>query len=136
MGWKDRDWYLGDHAGPLFDRNGNIDPTVWVDGRIVGGWGQTPSGEIVVCLLEDIGSDYQSLVDLQASVSRDASATRSFDPASRLRCRSSFPHRTDRFITATRNSESSINGRRSHVASSSSISSAEAAASSRNSENS
>ena len=29
MGWRDRDWYLGDHAGPLFDRNGNAGPTVW-----------------------------------------------------------------------------------------------------------
>ena len=23
MGWKERDWYLGDHAAALFDRNGN-----------------------------------------------------------------------------------------------------------------
>ena len=40
MGWKERDWYLGPHATRLFDRNGNAGPTVWSDGRVVGGWGQ------------------------------------------------------------------------------------------------
>lgn len=63
MGWKERHWYLGDHAGPLFDRNGNIGPTIWVDGRVVGGWGQTPSGEIRLGLLEDIGSDYGDMLE-------------------------------------------------------------------------
>ena len=40
MGWQQRAWYLGDHGPALFDRNGNAGPTVWVDGRIVGGWSQ------------------------------------------------------------------------------------------------
>ena len=40
MGWKERDWYLGDHGPALFDRSGNAGPTVWVNGRIVGGWAQ------------------------------------------------------------------------------------------------
>ena len=34
MGWKERDWYLGDHAPALFDRNGNAGPTIWADGRV------------------------------------------------------------------------------------------------------
>ena len=38
MGWKERDWYLGEHAATLFDRNGNAGPTVWWNGRVVGGW--------------------------------------------------------------------------------------------------
>ena len=39
MGWKERDWYLGAHAGRLlFDGNGNAGPTIWWDGRVVGGW--------------------------------------------------------------------------------------------------
>lgn len=63
MGWKERDWYLGGHEGLLFDRNGNIGPTVWVDGRIVGGWGQRPDGEIVVQLLDDVGADQRGLID-------------------------------------------------------------------------
>ena len=42
MGWKERSWYLGDHQERLFDRNGNAGPTVWADGRVVGGWAQRP----------------------------------------------------------------------------------------------
>ena len=54
MGWKDRYWYLGDHRDPLFDRNGNIGPTVWVDGRIVGGWGQDSEGGVRYELFEQV----------------------------------------------------------------------------------
>ena len=56
MGWKERAWYLGDHQAQLFDRNGNAGPTVWVDGRIVGGWGQRRDGKVVVELLEPVAS--------------------------------------------------------------------------------
>ncbi|MCC6830550.1 MAG: AlkZ family DNA glycosylase [Thermoleophilia bacterium] len=54
MGWRERGWTLGDHgafAGPLFDRNGNAGPTVWVDGEVVGGWGQRRDGTVVTRLL-------------------------------------------------------------------------------------
>lgn len=57
MGWKERDWYLGDHAPALFDRNGNAGPTLWVDGKVVGGWAQRKDGEIVHELLDDVGAD-------------------------------------------------------------------------------
>lgn len=57
MGWRDRDWYLGDHAGPLYDRNGNAGPTVWWDGRVVGGWAQTSTGRVSYRLLEDVGGE-------------------------------------------------------------------------------
>lgn len=67
MGWKQRDWYLGPHREPLFDRSGNIGPTVWVDGRIVGGWGQRPDGEIAVRLLEDVGADHEALIEAKAA---------------------------------------------------------------------
>jgi hypothetical protein len=40
MGYVQRDWFLGPHGPALFDRSGNIGPTVWSDGRIVGGWAQ------------------------------------------------------------------------------------------------
>ncbi len=57
MGWSQRDWYLGPHAtAVLFDRSGNIGPTVWVDGRVVGGWAQRADGEVVYRLLEDVGA--------------------------------------------------------------------------------
>jgi hypothetical protein len=57
MGWKERAWYLGDLAkfgGPVFDVNGNAGPTIWVDGRVVGGWAQRKSGEIAYRLLADV----------------------------------------------------------------------------------
>ncbi len=57
MGWQARDWFLGEHRAALFDRTGNIGPTVWWEGRVVGGWAQRASGEIVLRLLEDIGAD-------------------------------------------------------------------------------
>ena len=41
----------------IFDTNGNGGPTVWVDGRIVGGWAQRKTGEVVFRLLEDIGAE-------------------------------------------------------------------------------
>ena len=47
MGWKQRSWYLGDHGAfgaSVFDRNGNAGPTIWVDGRVVGGWAQRKVG--------------------------------------------------------------------------------------------
>jgi hypothetical protein len=57
MGWTQRDWYLGPHRATLFDRNGNAGPTIWVDGRVVGGWGQRPDGEVVTHLLQDVGAE-------------------------------------------------------------------------------
>src|SRR5258708_27177251 len=55
MVWAGRDWYLGPHRAAMFDRSGNAGPTLWWDGRIVGGRAQRPNGEIVLRLLEAIG---------------------------------------------------------------------------------
>ena len=58
MGWKERDWYLPSALVPaLFDRNGNAGPTIWVDGEIVGGWIQLPTGEIAHRVLADVGRE-------------------------------------------------------------------------------
>ncbi|HYN94582.1 MAG TPA: winged helix DNA-binding domain-containing protein [Pilimelia sp.] len=62
MGWSQRAWYLGEHAAALFDRSGNVGPTVWWAGRIVGGWAQRPDGEVAVRLLEDVGADARGAV--------------------------------------------------------------------------
>ena len=67
MGWSDRSWFLGEHKAPLFDRNGNIGPTVWCDGRIVGGWAQRADGEVVARLLEDIGGQATAAVEAEAA---------------------------------------------------------------------
>jgi hypothetical protein len=66
MGWSQRAWYLGPHAGALFDRSGNVGPTVWSDGRIVGGWAQRADGEVVVRLLEDVGADTAAEIERSA----------------------------------------------------------------------
>lgn len=57
MGWKRRDWYMGAHGARLFDTTGNVGPTVWCDGRVVGGWAQRDGGEVLVKLLEDVGGE-------------------------------------------------------------------------------
>jgi hypothetical protein len=67
MGFKRRDFYLGAHAERLFDVNGNVAPTVWADGRIVGGWARRPAGEIVFALLEDIGAEAEAAVTAEAA---------------------------------------------------------------------
>jgi hypothetical protein len=65
MGWKERDWYLGPHAAQLFDSNGNAGPTVWWDGRVVGGWAQRRDGELVLGLLEDVGREARAAIDAE-----------------------------------------------------------------------
>jgi hypothetical protein len=71
MGWKERAWYLGGHAKRLYDSSGNAGPTVWVDGRVVGGWGQRPGGEVVYLLLEDLGAEAAERVAKQAAALTD-----------------------------------------------------------------
>jgi hypothetical protein len=66
MGWSGRGWYLGEHGPTLFDRNGNAGPTVWWDGRIVGGWAHRKDGEVAVRLLEDVGADGVAAVEAAA----------------------------------------------------------------------
>lgn len=67
MGWSDRGWFLGDHGRALFDRAGNAGPTVWLNGRIVGGWAQRRDGDITIRALEDIGAEGTALVQAEAS---------------------------------------------------------------------
>ncbi len=67
MGWQSREWFLGPHAPALFDTNGNVGPTLWWDGRIVGGWAQRPDGEIVWRLLEDVGGEAEAAIESEAA---------------------------------------------------------------------
>lgn len=69
MGWKERDWYLGDlgaFGASVFDRNGNGGPTVWVDGRVVGGWAQRKSGEVVYELLAAVPKSRHKAIAAEA----------------------------------------------------------------------
>jgi len=67
MGWAGRDFYLGPHRPVLFDRNGNAGPAIWWDGRVVGGWAQRASGEVVLRLLEDVGADATTAIETEAA---------------------------------------------------------------------
>ena len=67
MGWYERDWYLGPYKSELFDSSGNGGPTVWWDGRIVGGWRQDDSGAVELQLLEDPGRDARAAIDAEAA---------------------------------------------------------------------
>lgn len=71
MGWKERTWYLGDHASELFDRNGNAGPTVWANGHVVGGWAQTDEGEVIVELLEPVDAKTRKMIDLERNRLRE-----------------------------------------------------------------
>jgi hypothetical protein len=66
MGFSERGWFLGGHAPKIFDRSGNIGPTVWCDGRIVGGWAQRRNGTIAYKLLEDVGSAIERAIESAA----------------------------------------------------------------------
>ncbi|WP_328428235.1 winged helix DNA-binding domain-containing protein [Streptomyces sp. NBC_00443] len=75
MGWQGRQWYLAPELWPsLFDRSGNVGPTVWWNGRVVGGWAQRRDGEIVWRLLEDLGGAERRAVE--AAVAMEAEALR------------------------------------------------------------
>ncbi|MEU4088085.1 winged helix DNA-binding domain-containing protein [Streptomyces aureus] len=69
MSRQERDWYLAPSMRPaLFDRSGNVGPTVWWDGRVVGGWAQRPDGEIAWRLLdtEEVGREARAAIGAEA----------------------------------------------------------------------
>ncbi|TQJ87630.1 winged helix DNA-binding domain-containing protein [Streptomyces sp. SLBN-31] len=71
MGWQARDWYLAPELRPsLFDRSGNVGPTVWWDGKVVGGWAQRADGEIAWRLLDDTGVGREGEAAIEAEVDR------------------------------------------------------------------
>ena len=80
MGWQERSWFLGPHAKRLFDRNGNAGPTIWLNGRVVGGWVQRKDGEVAWQLLEDVGTEAERLVDARAAALREWLAELRFVP--------------------------------------------------------
>jgi hypothetical protein len=67
MGWFEREWYLGPHRPQVFDSNGNAGATAWWDGRVVGDWHQTDSGDVAVHRLEDVGAEATAALDAEAA---------------------------------------------------------------------
>lgn len=71
MGWKERAWYLGDHGADLYDRSGNIGPSIWANGRIVGGWAQDPDGSVIYEVLERITAKERALIETEIAALGD-----------------------------------------------------------------
>lgn len=66
MGWQSREWYLPETLRPpLFDRAGNVGPTVWWNGEVVGGWGQRADGTVVTKLLRDVGREGEKAIAVE-----------------------------------------------------------------------
>ena len=66
MGWRERGWYLDDAtAGRVVDRNGNIGPTIWADGEVVGGWLQRPDGTIAQELNRPVSAEHRRLLETE-----------------------------------------------------------------------
>lgn len=66
MGWKHRHWYSPAETAGLYDNRGNIGPTIWWDGQIVGVWASTVGG-IRIRLLEDIGLEAEDAISVAAA---------------------------------------------------------------------
>ena len=62
MGWKLREWFLPEDRRPLYDAYGNVGPTVWWGGEVVGGWAVRPDGSVATELLVDRGDDARRAV--------------------------------------------------------------------------
>jgi hypothetical protein len=62
MGWKQRDWLFGIPQHHVFDNRGNIGPTLWWDGEIIGSWAVTSAGQVRTAVLADRGAAARSAV--------------------------------------------------------------------------
>jgi hypothetical protein len=67
IGHAGRSFYTGGHDAALYDRAGNGGTTVWVDGRMVGAWSTTPTGQLRLHLLEDLDQEAAGLVAERAT---------------------------------------------------------------------
>jgi hypothetical protein len=67
MGWRERGFYLGPHREHLFDRTGNAGATAWVDGRVVGTWGQDGAGVVQLHLLQPVPARPRRALEAEAA---------------------------------------------------------------------
>jgi hypothetical protein len=67
MGWKNRDWFLGVDSSLVFDRAGNIGPTLWWDGEIIGSWTVAPNGDLRTKVVADRGAEAEAAIERAAS---------------------------------------------------------------------
>jgi hypothetical protein len=93
MGWKERAWYVDDRDPRLFD-TGNAGPTVWANGRVVGGWVHRPDGEVAVELLEEVDAASRTAIEARRLELREWLGD--------VRVRSRFPAALERPKTRSR----------------------------------
>ena len=62
MGWRHREWFLAVDPTALYDRAGNIGPTVWWNGEIIGSWAVTSGGHVHHGIVADRGADAAAAV--------------------------------------------------------------------------
>lgn len=67
MGWKSREWFLPPDPSRLYDSYGNVGPTIWWGGEVVGGWAVRPDGSIATALLVDRGAEARAAVEQAAA---------------------------------------------------------------------
>jgi hypothetical protein len=67
MGWKTRDWLLGIDPGHVFDRAGNIGPTLWWNGEIIGTWAIAPHGDLRTKVIAHRGAEADAAIERAAS---------------------------------------------------------------------
>jgi hypothetical protein len=67
MGWKNRDWLFGIDPSLVFDRAGNIGPTLWWNGEIIGSWALAPNGDLRTRVVADRGAQARAAIEQAAS---------------------------------------------------------------------
>lgn len=82
MGWKHRDWFAAIDPAPLYDAAGNIGPTIWWHGELIGGWASTPTG-IRTRILTDRGRAAAGAVQTAAERLQDRIGEVVVTPAAR-----------------------------------------------------
>lgn len=67
MGFRHKDGLTGIDRRLIFDRAGNIGPTLWWDGEIVGSWAIAAGGEIRTRQLADRGAEARDAIERAAA---------------------------------------------------------------------
>lgn len=93
MGWKNRDWFLGIDSSLVFDRAGNIGPTLWWDGEIVGSWAVATNGDLRTTVVVDRDAQARAAIELAASQLHAQLNGAVVTPAIRTPARASAHHR-------------------------------------------
>ncbi|MGH3152806.1 MAG: DNA glycosylase AlkZ-like family protein [Streptosporangiaceae bacterium] len=94
MGWKHRDWMFGIDQQAAFDQAGNVGPTVWWNGEIIGSWATTAAGEVRTRTLADRGSQAVAAVDSAAARLHERLDGATITPAIRTPLERSISHMT------------------------------------------